>query len=83
MEILNQYSGIIALIILIVVGCYLLTRKKDEVIEEVKEDKVVERVCCPLDVNDEDATVACLIASIDARQQTKKNMQVISVRRIG
>lgn len=81
---MNNYSGIIAMIVLIAVLCFLLTRKKNE---EEKEETVIEKVeehkFYPLDTNDEDATVACLIASIDARQETKKNMQVVSVRRIG
>ena len=34
----------------------------------------------PLNINDEDAMVACLIASIDYRNETKKNIQVISVK---
>lgn len=37
-------------------------------------------VSLPLNVNDEDALVACLVASIDYRQETKKNIQVLSVK---
>ena len=36
----------------------------------------------PLNINDEDATVACLVASIDMRNETKKNVQVIGVREV-
>ena len=36
----------------------------------------------PLDVNDEDALVACLVASIDYRNVTKKNIQVVSVKEV-
>ena len=36
----------------------------------------------PLNINDEDATVAALVASIDYRNETKKNIQVISVREV-
>ncbi|GEM_PF-1110679 len=35
-----------------------------------------------LDLNDEDATVACLIASIEMRNEIKKNVQVVSVRKV-
>ena len=36
----------------------------------------------PLNIDDEDATVACLVASIDLRNETKKNVQVLSVREV-
>lgn len=36
----------------------------------------------PLNVNDEDAMVACLIASIDYRNETKKHIEVKSVREV-
>lgn len=35
-----------------------------------------------VDLNDEDAVVATLVASIDYRQQTKKDFKVISVKEI-
>lgn len=41
--------------------------------EEIKES---------LDLNDEDKVVAALIASIDYRNETKKNIQVLSVREV-
>lgn len=36
----------------------------------------------PLNLNDEDALVASLVASIDYRNETKKNIQVIGVREV-
>jgi len=36
----------------------------------------------PLDLADEDATVAALIASIECRNETKQNVKVISVKEI-
>ena len=36
----------------------------------------------PVDLNDEDAVVATLIASIDYREKTKKDFKVISVKEI-
>ena len=35
-----------------------------------------------LNINDEDATIACLIASIDLRNETNKQVQVLSVREV-
>ncbi len=37
----------------------------------------------PLDINDEDATVAALVASIDYREETGKNIRVVSVKKVG
>ncbi len=55
--------------------------------DEEKEETVVEtKVVTPsvehLDLNDEDATVAALIASIDYRNKTKKNIRVVSIREV-
>ena len=52
------------------------------------EEKVVAPVinkgvaALPLNVNDEDAVIACLVASIDLREETKKNVQVVSVKEV-
>ena len=51
--------------------------------EEVKEETQVtssSAAALPLNINDEDAMVACLVASIDYRNETKKNIQVLSVK---
>lgn len=55
--------------------------------DEEKEETVVEtKVVTPsvehLDLNDEDATVAALVASIDYRNKTKKNIRVVSIREV-
>lgn len=55
--------------------------------DEEKEETVVEtKVVTPsvehLDLNDEDATVATLVASIDYRNKTKKNIRVVSIREV-
>lgn len=55
--------------------------------DEEKEETVVEtKTVTPsvehLDLNDEDATVAALIASIDYRNKTKKNIRVVSIREV-
>ena len=70
----------ILLVITIVYSCY---KKKNPKQEEVKEEVVKEnKVASPLDLDDEDATVACLIAAIECRNETHKNVQVISVKEI-
>ena len=55
--------------------------------DEEKEETVVQtKVVTPsvehLDLNDEDATVAALVASIDYRNKTKKNIRVVSIREV-
>ena len=55
--------------------------------DEEKEETVVEtKIVTPsvehLDLNDEDATVAALVASIDYRNKTKKNIRVVSIREV-
>lgn len=55
--------------------------------DEEKEETVVEtKDVTPsvehLDLNDEDATVAALVASIDYRNKTKKNIRVVSIREV-
>lgn len=55
--------------------------------DEEKEETVVEtKVVTPsvehLDLNDEDATVAALVASINYRNKTKKNIRVVSIREV-
>lgn len=37
----------------------------------------------PLDINDTDATVAALVASIDYREETGMNIRVVSVKKVG
>ena len=84
MELLSRYSGISALIIYGIILYFILhfSRKKNkdtEVIESKPENIRYEK----LDVNDEDAVVACLVAAIDCREQYHKNVEIVNVRRIG
>ena len=80
-----KYSGIIAIIVYSII-LYLILKlsgkkngdTKTETIMEETERVEVER----LDPEDEDATVACLVAAIDCRSQYHKNVQIIGVRRI-
>ena len=79
-----NYSGIIALVIYIVALIVYIkydATHSDEQEPETKEVKV-NRVSSPLDLNDEDATVASLIAAIECRNEYKKNVQVISIRKV-
>jgi len=75
------------ILLLIIIICELAGKAIEKA--SANESKVEEtstvtnRVINALDLNDEDATVACLIASIDMRNEIKKNVKVISVRRIG
>ena len=82
-----NYSGLIALAIyiaaLIAYLRYAAQHEDDDVEEEVKETKVQTVSASPLDLNDEDATVASLVAAIECRNEYKKNVQVISVRKVG
>ena len=54
--------------------------------DEKEEETVVEAPVSPvvshLDLNDEDASVAALVASIDYRNKTKKNIRVVSIREV-
>ena len=81
-----NYSGLIALVIYIAaLVAYLRYDAKhgdDEETEEVEEVKESKISASPLDLNDEDATVAALVASIECRNEFKKNVKVISVRKV-
>ena len=79
----NNYSGICAIIgygILFGLFMLLKPKKKEETEEEAKP---VKDVANPLDINDEDALVASLIAAIECRNETNKNVRIVSIREIG
>ena len=78
-DILNaRGSGAILLGILLVIVVLISLFKKNDDNEENEEV----RNCHPLNLNDEDAVVASLIASIECRNETHKNVQILSVREI-
>lgn len=83
---MQNYSGLFALAIYVAcVIAYLRYDAKhqdDEQIEEAKENITATINASPLDLNDEDATVASLIAAIECRKEYKKNVRVISVRKV-
>ncbi len=88
MELLMKYSGITAIIVyLLLFWLYLqLTKNRRKATETAAEEpaetvtRAVERY--PLDINDEDATVAALIASIEYRQEKGTDVRVLSVREV-
>ena len=78
----TEGSGLLALIVLaIVLAIYLAVRKKAPIEQEIEETKEVKNAS-PLDLNDEDATVASLVAAIEAREEFHKNVQIISIRKV-
>lgn len=83
LEIMSQYSGITAIIIYsALLAVFLNARKnkrrkdKENAVLEAAEEKKL------LDPEDEDATVACLMASIEYRNETKKDVRIISVKEV-
>lgn len=77
----------IVMVFLILELIILLTEWIAKVIvknEDIKKEEVVPTSsgACALNLNDEDATVAALVASIDYRNETKKNVKVVSVREV-
>lgn len=79
----------ILMVFLILVLIILLTELVAKAMgnDEEKEETVVEtKDVTPsvehLDLNDEDATVAAFVASIDYRNKTKKNIRVVSIREV-
>lgn len=72
---------LIVLAIFIIYMLYFKPVKKQKDDQEEKRASDIEAL--PLDLNDEDATVACLVASIDYYNEIKKDVKVISVRRVG
>ena len=85
LEFISNYSGIVAIIVYsFILFLILKFRKPEEAEEEKEEEPAFEPERLPqLDLNDEDAVVASLIASIEAHNETHKNVRVVSVREVG
>ena len=77
-EALNKYSGIIAILVYSMILFVIMKIKRNKAEEE--EEK--EHAAASLDLNDEDATVACLVAAIECRNETHKNVRIVSVREV-
>ena len=74
---------VFAVLLLIIVLTDLITKFVPDPISINEEENVItNNKTNSLDVNDEDALVACLVASIDYRNEVKKNIQVVSVREV-
>lgn len=82
-------GGVVALVSILMVFLILvliiflteLVAKSLNTRETVIEENVTKDVKY-LDLNDEDATVAALVASIDYRNKTKKNIRVVSIKEV-
>ncbi|MBQ0035489.1 MAG: hypothetical protein KBT35_01075 [Firmicutes bacterium] len=80
----GEGTGLIAILILAIIGiAYYYLKPKKKLVETTEITEETNKEVAPLDINDEDATVASLVAAIECRNEFKKNVQVISVRRIG
>ena len=86
LELIHQYSGIVAIIVYSFILFLILKFRKPEQEEEEeteKEPSFEPGRLSPLDLNDEDAVVASLIASIECHNETHKDVRVVSVREVG
>lgn len=72
----------VLLVIIILTELISKLAGKDDETKEVSTSiqTVASAPASPLNINDEDAMIACLVASIDYRNETNKNIQVISVK---
>lgn len=84
---MENYSGIIALILYVIALVVFLRYQAnhEEIDDEEPKKEIISKKTDvePLNLDDEDATVASLIAAIECREEYKKNVQVISVRKVG
>ena len=81
---MDKYYGLIALVIYI--ACLIIflryeAKHEDDDPEQV-EEVAPKSYACPLDTNDEDTVVASLVAAIECRNEFKKNVQIVSVRKV-
>lgn len=86
MEFISNYSGIVAIFVyglLLALFLRFKPARPEEPEEEEQEEEAVTRSAAErLDLNDEDAVVASLVASIDYREQTHRNVRVVSIREV-
>ena len=76
-ELWDKCSGIIAIVgYLLILFLFLKLKKRKKQEQPVKEAE-------PLDLNDENKTVAALVAAIECRNEEHRNVRVISVREVG
>lgn len=80
-DIWKNYSGIVAIFGYLLVLIIIMSFRKGKDNTVVEDNTVKEDL--PLDINDEDATIACLIASIDYRNECHEDIRIKSVRKVG
>ena len=80
-DIWNNYSGIVAIFGYLLVLIIIMSFRKGNDSTVLEDNTVKEDL--PLDINDEDATIACLIASIDYRNECHEDIRIKSVRKVG
>jgi len=82
----TNYSGMIALAIFFVLFVLFIKYESNHMEEDIEEENEIEQQpinqANPLDLNDEDATVACLVAAIECQNETHKNVHIVSVREV-
>ena len=86
MGIIAKYSGIFAILFYtLALVLFMKLRPHKEKVEEEREtvEPVTRETGSPLDLNDEDATVAALVAAIECRNEYGKNVQIVSIRKVG
>lgn len=85
MELLSNYSGICAIIIYSIILAFILKSSKKKVEKETEteiQEEETQSAVMPLDLDDEDATVACLVSAIECRNESHKNVRIVSVREV-
>ena len=86
LDIISRYSGIFAIIVYsLLLYLFLKFKPKKKAEKEAEEVRHEEKSTSanPLNLDDEDAVAASLIASIEYHNETHKNVRVVSVREVG
>ena len=75
----GEGTGLIAILILAIIGiAYYYLKPKKKLVETTEITEETNKEVAPLDINDEDATVASLVAAIECRNEFKKNVQFLN-----
>ena len=87
MGLLTKYSGITAIfvyLLLLLIYMKFFAKKKSEKADEAEKIRETEGVnnVTPLDMDDEDAVVASLVAAIECRNEYHKNVRIVRVRKV-
>lgn len=79
-SIIMVFVVLLLIIVLTDLVSKIASKEKKEVIKQ--EKAVTNNHLNKLDLNDDDAIVACLIAAIDYREKTGKHIEILSVRKV-